>query len=145
MRLARHRERLKADSFTRPAWCLESRTLTSAYSASRTLAQLVARSLRPPVDDRDGASERCVVLGLSLHRQTHFANVNVALVGHTVRAALLVVISYLRNCRGSHGPQHMLLPIRSSHAPGRGALTPNEGKPQLKLAHIMRLHAGEGT
>jgi hypothetical protein len=45
-----------------PTWMLEGRTFASATSAARASTQFVAGCVRPPQNNGDGASERCVML-----------------------------------------------------------------------------------
>jgi len=45
-----------------PAWTLEGRAFTAAAGAARATAEFVARSVWPPPDNRDGASQRCAML-----------------------------------------------------------------------------------
>src|SRR5262245_19731968 len=45
-----------------PSWPLEGRAFAAATGAACTSAQPVARSIRPPQDDRDSAGQRRVML-----------------------------------------------------------------------------------
>jgi hypothetical protein len=52
----------EANMITSPAWMLEGRTFTAATGAACGSPQFVARDIRPPPDDGDGASNRRVML-----------------------------------------------------------------------------------
>jgi hypothetical protein len=56
------RERQKADIITAPAGMLDRRTLSAARAAAGALPKPVARYIRAPADDGNGASQRRVVL-----------------------------------------------------------------------------------
>jgi hypothetical protein len=56
------RKRTEANMITSPAWMLEGRTFAAATGAACGSPQFVTRDIRPPPDDGDGASKRCVML-----------------------------------------------------------------------------------
>src|SRR5690242_15607435 len=64
------RKRTEANMITSPAWMLEGRTFAAATGAACGSPQFVTRYIRPPPDDGDGASKRCVMLA-ALAPQPH--------------------------------------------------------------------------
>lgn len=62
LRSTTDRKRLKADMIASPARMLDARALAAACSATRTLAQAIARRLCAPPDDGNGTGKRRMVL-----------------------------------------------------------------------------------